>query len=84
MYVDGKFVPQETSDINLFSGLDMNLILSVLAVYLLVCGLVTATVAHRNGRSSMLGFLSGIFFGQFGIMTHMIMGKKEHFAGKKH
>lgn len=52
-------------------------IMTIVIVYLFACGVVAALVARHYGRSPVLGFLSGFFFGPFGIMTNMIMGDKD-------
>lgn len=61
---------------NFFDSINTDTVLSIVVTYCVVCGIVAALVARYNGRSIALGFLSGFFFGPFGIMTHMIMGEK--------
>lgn len=56
------------------TGYDINFVISVVATYLLINGIVAAFVARHNGRSMMLGFLSGFFMGPLGIVAYMIMG----------
>lgn len=56
---------------------DMNTLMTVLVMYCLICGVVTALVAKHNDRSIPLAFMSGFFLGQLGIVAHMIMGKKK-------
>lgn len=72
--MDNYSVPTTESALD---SINFDLVITVILVLLLICGVVTALVARHNGRSVALGFLSGLFFGTFGIMTYMIMGKKD-------
>lgn len=84
MFGDGSYLVTDEPTVAEPWYMDFNNVMSVIAIYALICGVVCATIAHRNGRSSMLGFISGIFMGQLGVATYMIMGEKEHISGKKH
>lgn len=78
MYSESEVMQNyETGSESVLDTLNYDLIITVVIVALLICGVVAALVARHNGRSVALGFLSGFFFGTFGIMTHMIMGEKD-------
>lgn len=78
MYSESEVMDNYSTDTSSFvDSINFDLIITIVLVILIACGIIAALVARHNGRSVALGFLSGFFFGTFGIMTHMVMGEKD-------
>lgn len=60
-----------------FMNISFDTFMVIFVVIGLVCGTVATLVAHHNCRAKMYAFMAGFFFGQFGVMTYMIMGRDD-------
>ena len=59
-------------------------VLAFIIVFILPCGIATAYVLNRRGRSSCLGFAIGFLFGPLGLIIALLMRPSvEHEAKRR-
>ena len=52
-------------------------------IFLAFFGYLSYTVAKKNGRDTVMAFFVGMFFGIFGWILYLILGKTEELKEKE-